>query len=361
VPVAIGLSKVAGTGHAALYAVVLASSSAALVMPVVDEDHLKGARVLTMTAQVAVADTACIVLLPLAAEPSKAGRTALGALAVIACAFVLFLVLRELQYRGLLLKFHAASVRRTFGLEMRLSLVLLFALAGLAQNVHVSVLLAGFSVGLALAAIGEPRRLASQLFALTEGFLGPVFFVWLGASLDLRALVQHPKLIALAFGLAAGAIVVHSVATLLGQPLPLSLLAAAQLGVPVSAVTIGNANGTLKPGEGGAILAGALITIGVAAVAGAIATRTAQEALATTMPNVATPGHVSVTPTAPPSAPMPASPVPPSVIPAPPIPVVSLPAATPAAAPSPKRGAVIPRPPVVQSNVRIRPTKPPES
>jgi Kef-type K+ transport system membrane component KefB len=339
VPVAIGLSRIAGTGHAALYAVVIASSSAALVMPVVDEDRLAGPRVLTMTAQVAVADTACIVLLPLAAEPSKAGRTGVGALAVIACAFVLFLVLRELQRRGLLLKIHNESVKRTFGLEMRLSLVLLFALAGLAQNVHVSVLLAGFSVGLALAAIGEPRRLGSQLFAITEGFLGPIFFVWLGASLDLRALVHHPKLIVLGFGLAVGALVVHGLARLVGQPLPLSLLAAAQLGVPVSAVTIGNANGTLKPGEGGAILVGALITIAVAAVSGAITARAAQAALATSMPAVATPGHVSVTPSA--TAPVTAAPIP-----------------SPLSKPG---GPITPRPPVVQSNVRVQPVRPPES
>ena len=43
---------------------------------------------------------------------------------------------------------------------------------------HVSIMLAGFSFGLAVAGVGEPRRLARQLFAVTEGFLGPLFFVW---------------------------------------------------------------------------------------------------------------------------------------------------------------------------------------
>ena len=53
-------------------------------------------------------------------------------------------------------------------------------------------MLAGFAFGLVVAAIGEPRRLAKQLFALTEGFLGPLFFVWLGASLDVRDLADQP-------------------------------------------------------------------------------------------------------------------------------------------------------------------------
>jgi Kef-type K+ transport system membrane component KefB len=277
VPVALALSRLAGTGHAALYAVVLASSSAALVMPVVEEDKLAGPHVLTLLAQVAVADTACIVALPLVADTSKAGRAGVGAVIVIAAAGALFFVLREFQRRGLLARLHAESVRRTFGLEMRISLVLVFALAGLAQDVHVSVMLAGFAVGLALAAIGPPRRLASQLFAVTEGFLGPIFFVWLGTSLDLRALFNHPTLILLAIGLAVGTLVIHAAARLVGQPIPLALLAAAQLGVPVAAVTVGDQNGVLKPGESGAILAGALITIGVAALSGAITARTASE------------------------------------------------------------------------------------
>ena len=55
-------------------------------------------------------------------------------------------------------------------------------MAALAVAVHVSLMLAGFVSGLAVAAVGEPRRVAKQLFAVTEGFFGPLFFVWLGAG-----------------------------------------------------------------------------------------------------------------------------------------------------------------------------------
>jgi hypothetical protein len=149
----------------------------------------------------------------------------------------------------------------------------LFALAGLAVNVHVSVMLAGFAFGLALSAVGTPRRLASQLFAVTEGFLGPIFFIWLGASIDLRALTHHPRLVVLAIGLAAGTTVIHALARFVGQPLPLATLASAQLGVPVAAVALGAGNQLLAPGEGGAILGAAVLTLGVAAVSGAAARR----------------------------------------------------------------------------------------
>ena len=263
VPAGFGIAALAGTGHGLLYAVLLASSSAAFVMPVISDLGLSSVAVTATVVHVAIADTVCIVALPLAEDPARAGRAALGALAVIGAGVVLVLVL--LRSRGTLRKLHAVSKRRNFGLELRLNLIVLFGLAGLAQLVGVTVMLAGFVAGLALAAQGTPRRLARQLFAVTDGFLAPVFFVWLGASLDLRSLVEQPRMIALAVLLVVGTVAVHAAARLLGQPLPLALLAGAQLGVPVAAVTIGGS--LLVPGEGAAILAAALVSVGVAGFA----------------------------------------------------------------------------------------------
>ena len=45
------------------------------------------------------------------------------------------------------------------------------------------------------------------------------------------------------------------------QPWPVALITAAQMGVPVSAVALGTESRLLRPGEGAAILLGALITI----------------------------------------------------------------------------------------------------
>src|SRR5207342_888699 len=128
-----------------------------------------------------------------------------------------------------------------------------FTLAALATRLHVSIMLAGFSFGLAVAAVGEPRRLAHQLFALTEGFLGPLFFVWLGASLDIRDLGTHPSLIALGIFLGLGAMVTHMLMRLTGQPLSLGALACAQLGVPVAAATLASQANLLAPGEAPAL------------------------------------------------------------------------------------------------------------
>jgi len=270
----LALAAAFDTGHAALYAVLMASSSAALILPIVDSLHLGGPHVLHLLPQVAIADTACIVALPLAIDPKHAGRAALGSLAVIGCAAVLYVALRYLEDCGIRKRVHDVSENRKFALELRINLAILFALAALAVRTHVSIMLAGFSFGLALAAVGPPRRLAHQLFAVTDGLFGPLFFVWLGASLDLRDLGEHPSFIALGGLLGLGAIVAHAAMRLTGQPVSLGALAGAQLGVPVAAATVGTQLHLLRPGEASALILGALVTVGVAVACGGLAART---------------------------------------------------------------------------------------
>jgi len=270
------LATAFGTGHGALYAVLMASSSAALILPIIDSLGLGGPHVLQLLPQVAIADAVCIVALPLAIDPGHAGRAALGALAVILTGVVIFAILFLLERKGFRHRLHRVSEQRHFALELRISLMILFSLAAVASRAHVSIMLAGFVFGLAVAAIGEPRRLARQLFAVTEGFFGPLFFVWLGASLDLRALGAQPALILLGLLLGLGAVLSHSLARITGQPLSLSSLAAGQLGVPVAAAALGTSLNVLEPGEPAALVLGALVTVAAAAIAGGAAVRQGQ-------------------------------------------------------------------------------------
>ena len=90
-----------------------------------------------MLAQVAIADAACILALPLAIDPHHAGGAALGALAVLACATMLFVILGHLERVGLRRRMHQLSKDREFALELRTSLAILFTLAALATRRHV--------------------------------------------------------------------------------------------------------------------------------------------------------------------------------------------------------------------------------
>jgi Kef-type K+ transport system membrane component KefB len=275
VAVLLGLvvAAVFDTGHAGLYAVLMASSSAAVVLPLVDSLRLSGPSVLAVLPQVAIADSVCIVALPLAIDPHHALRAGLGALAVSACAVALFVVLRYFERAGLRRRLHDLSERRAFALELRIQLAVLFALAALAVATHVSIMLAGFTLGLAVAAVGEPRRLARQLFALTEGLFAPLFFVWLGASLDVRAIGHHPSYAGLGLALGAGAVLAHVAMRASGQPVAFGVLASAQLGVPVGAAALGTQLHLLRPGEAAAIVLGALVTVGLSVTAGSAVAR----------------------------------------------------------------------------------------
>jgi Kef-type K+ transport system membrane component KefB len=94
----------------------------------------------------------------------------------------------------------------------------------------------------------------------------PLFFVVLGARIDLRALGQHPILIALAALLVAFNIAVHVLAArLTRQPLGAGLAATAQLGVPAAVVTLGLERHILTKGEGSAIVAAALVSLALTA------------------------------------------------------------------------------------------------
>jgi Kef-type K+ transport system membrane component KefB len=267
------LARLFGTGHAALYAVLMASSSAAVALPVMDGLRLDGPPVLSVKAQIAIADAASIVLLPLAIDPGRAPSAALGALAVAASAVVLFFVLRHFERNGTHDRVRQYSKRHALALELRISLIMLFVLSALALSTHVSIMLAGFALGLVINGIGEPKRLARQLLGVTEGFFGPLFFVWLGASLQVRELLDRPEFIGLGVALGGGAVLAHCTGRLLRQPLPLAAMSAAQLGVPVAAATLGTEQGLLTAGEPAALILGALVTIAVTSVAGAAAKR----------------------------------------------------------------------------------------
>lgn len=275
---ALALAALTGSGHAALFAVLMASSSAALILPIVDSVGLGGPAVIQLLPQIAIADSVCIVALPLVIDPAHVGRAAVGAIAVLAVSALLFLFLRWFESSGRRRHLHHVSEERAFALELRFSLVILFTLAAVAVSAHVSVMLAGFAFGVVTSAIGEPRRLARQLFSITEGFLGPVFFVWLGASLNLRDLGAHPAALVLGLLLGLGATLAHLLGVLLRQPVSLSLLAAAQVGVPVAAATIGTRLRLFVPGEAAAMLLGALITIGLSVLGGGLAAKSGMTA-----------------------------------------------------------------------------------
>jgi Kef-type K+ transport system membrane component KefB len=154
------------------------------------------------------------------------------------------------------------SRRRSWALDLRVSLLVLFTLAWIAQRSGTSILIAGFAVGLLVASIGGPKRLSTQVTGIAAGFFVPLFFVVLGAELDLRGLFQRPSTLELAVLLLAANIAVHLLGALATRQSPgAGLAATAQLGLPAAVATVGLRLGTLSSPQAAAILLAALGTI----------------------------------------------------------------------------------------------------
>jgi Kef-type K+ transport system membrane component KefB len=261
-------------GHPGVWAILLGTGSAAIVLPALQEAGMSGGPALVAIAWVTIADVATIIAVPLVLNPSHALRAGLGTLAVAGGAAVVYVLAHVLADVEAVKALRDQSRSRRWALDLRVSLLALFALCALAQWVGTSILVAGFAAGLIVALEGGPHRLSDQVSGVANGFLVPVFFVVLGASLDVRALVRSPSQLGLAASLIAGMVLVHLLAArFIRAPAWSALIVTAQLGVPAAVVQLGLADHVLNAGQGAAIILAALVSLAVCAAGIALARR----------------------------------------------------------------------------------------
>lgn len=264
IPAAFAAAALAGTAHAAVYAVVLASGSAAVLLPAFREAGAEGPAVLAVMAQITIADVVTILSVPIVLQPERTAHALLGGALVVLAVLALFGVTRLLAGHEWVRRVRRLSKARRWALDLRLSLLVLFLLAWIAQKSGTSVLIAGFAAGVMVAFIGGPKRLSTQMRGVADGFFVPLYFVLLGAQLDLRGLFSDPAMIALAAALAALNVIIHLVAsTLRGLPASAGLTASAQLGVPAAVASLGLAEHVLSPPVATAIVAASLVSLAV--------------------------------------------------------------------------------------------------
>jgi Kef-type K+ transport system membrane component KefB len=259
------VAAVSGLHRPGVIAVLLASSSAAIVLPIIGPDRSHA--VLVTIAWVTFADIVTVTAIPFVLRTGTFARTVLGAILVVAGAAVFGVVIYRLIGLAPVESLRHESHRKAWALDLRLSLLVLFTLAWIAESFDTSVLLAGFAAGVMVSVIGEPRRVADQLIGLGEGFFVPLFFVVLGAHIDLRALVNSRDDLVLFAVLSAGTTIVPVVvAAVMRLPMWGGLLAAAELGVPSAVAAVGLANNALTPGQAAAIVGTAAFSLAVATV-----------------------------------------------------------------------------------------------
>lgn len=267
VPAGFAAAAVAGTSHAAVYAVVLASGSAAVLLPALQETKAEGPDVMAVMAQVTIADVVTILSVPIVLQPQRTLHVLIGSVLVAGAVAALYGVGRLLEDHRWVDHVRRMSKQRHWALDLRLSLLVLFLLAWIAQKSGTSVLIAGFGAGVTVALIGGPKRLSTQMRGVADGFFIPLYFVVLGATLDLSGLVNDPAMIALTGALAALNVAIHLAAVaVVRRPLSAGLTATAQLGVPAAVASLGLSEGVLSGPVATAIVAAAVVSLGVCTV-----------------------------------------------------------------------------------------------
>ena len=264
IPGAILLVALTRVGAPGWIAVLLAGSSAAVAFPILTEEGLEPSSIAALLAWIALADSVTVVLLPLAiGSGSSPVESILADAAIVGLGGLTLVAGLRLREWGPLVKLQGWSRTRGWALQLRLALVLLFVLGAIAETWDGSQLVAGFVAGIVLGRLREPSRLATQLSGLADGFLVPAFFVLLGASLDLHALVQDPGALAFMILDALLVILVHQVGGLAirERRVPTALAASAQLGLPAAAATLGLRAGVLTPALAAALVGAALLTL----------------------------------------------------------------------------------------------------
>lgn len=271
------LATIFNTPHAWIYAIIIASSPAAVILPSLKSAQYSSTHITEMLVQIAIADVIATILLPLAIEPADALRKGAGVSVIIVASCLLAAILQHFDRTGEVKKLKRLSEKQELALQLRLCLIALFALVALGETFGISPMLASFCCGMVVSTMRKRKRLSNQFFALTEGFFGPFFFLWLGASLQLHGLFENPKMLWLSVGIIALSIIAHGAMLLTQQPPSYALLTVAQLGVPAAAVSVGIEAGIFEAGEDAALMLGAIFSLFVVAIAAPRVVKASQE------------------------------------------------------------------------------------
>ncbi len=157
-------------------------------------------------------------------------------------------------------------------LAIRLSLLLIVALAVLASEFGLDVILGAFGAGIIVGMLirgSDSHEFGAKLDAVGFGFLIPVFFIATGMDFDLDALLDDPAALALVPGFALLFLLTRGLPVLLlyrrdlkpAERLPLALFSAAALPLLVAITEIGLDTGTMKTEVAVALVGAGMLSV----------------------------------------------------------------------------------------------------
>ena len=193
--------------------------------------------------------------------------------AVILIAFVLLAVGIAVLSMGLIWRGWSAlerTMESSSQLAIRIAVVLIFGLVGVAGHLHLDLLLGGFVAGMITRAVlrgHEVEVFDSKLSAVGFGFFVPFFFVYSGMTFDLGALGSAAAIAKLAMFFALFLFVRGAPALLLyrevlnsGQRLALAFYSATELPLVVAITTLAVEAGHMKPSTAAGLVGAAMLS-----------------------------------------------------------------------------------------------------
>ena len=197
--------------------------------------------------------------------------------AVVLLLFIVLAVLATLlaiRWVGVGWEKFEVSMETSAQLPIRVAVVLIFALAFLASELGLDLLLGGFVAGVIvrLALRGrEVKILESKLSAVGYGFLIPFFFVVSGVSFDMSALVDDPERAILVPTFFLLFLVVRGVPAMVlyrkvldaRDRAALAFFSATELPLVVAITTIAVGEGEMRPTTAAALVAAAVLSTAV--------------------------------------------------------------------------------------------------
>jgi Kef-type K+ transport system membrane component KefB len=206
---AIGVAGALGAirliGSPLIVAVILLATSLGVVVPILrDAGRSSTTFGQAVIAAGSVADFGAIIVLSIlfSREATSVGAQLLllVGLAVTAAVLVVAAVRAERIRRvsAVLLRLQDTTAQ----IRIRAAFLLLVALVALAEALGLELILGAFLAGVVVAVVDRDERMTHPLFreklaAIGFGVFIPVFFVWSGLTLDVRALVDDPSRLAL--------------------------------------------------------------------------------------------------------------------------------------------------------------------
>jgi Ca2+-transporting ATPase len=217
----------------------------AVIVPILDEFDMIRTRVGNFIVGAGVLDDVIEVFLVAFVSVWIGERAVSGSIAGtienevlrISLSIALFLLMAWLAYRWFLPRLAEWLPRKPQHLLM-LSMLLLLGLAGFSEFSGLGMVVGAIIAGVAIRPVynrltGTGDKTLQSIRILTYGFFGPVFFFWVGLSVDLEGMVREPLLALLLF---LAAVVGKLLGALIMVPMKkLSILEAWTIGIGINA------------------------------------------------------------------------------------------------------------------------------